>query len=87
MGVISVTELIQTLKKAAVEAVEQTKPCTVLFGKVTSDDPLAIRLDTKVVLGQRNVILLSGLEPEEDDVLVLISQKGGGKYVVLGKVG
>ena len=81
------TEFIQTLKKAAVEAVEQTKPCSVLFGKVISDTPLAIRLDATVVLGRRNVILLAGTEPEEGDVLAMISQKGGGRYVVLGKVG
>ena len=81
------TEFIQTLKKAAVEAVEQTKPCSILFGRVTSDDPLVIHLDAKVALGQKNVILLAGIVPEEDDILVLISQKGGGRYVVLGKVG
>ena len=81
------TEFIQTLKKAAVEAVEQTKPCSILFGKVISDVPLAIRVDAKVILRQNNVILLAGVVPEEGDVLALISQKGGGRYVVLGKVG
>lgn len=50
-------ELVKVLKKAAIEAVEATKPVAVLFGKVTSASPLQINVEQKMTLGESQLIL------------------------------
>lgn len=50
-------ELVKTIKKAAVEAVDATKPVAVLFGKVTSASPLQINVEQKMTLGAAQLVL------------------------------
>lgn len=50
-------ELVETLKKAAVEAVEAKKPVNVYFGEVVSAAPLKINVEQKMVLGEKQLIL------------------------------
>lgn len=50
-------ELVKTIKKAAVEAQEATKPVQVCFGKVTSVSPLKILVDQKLSLGKSQLVL------------------------------
>lgn len=57
MGNSNAIELTKTMKKAAIEAVEATKPVAVLFGKVTSISPLQINVEQKMTLGKAQLIL------------------------------
>ncbi len=50
-------ELVKTIKKAAVEAVNATKPTEILFGKVLNKTPLQICVDQKLILGEKQLIL------------------------------
>lgn len=50
-------ELVDTLKKAAVEAVEAKKPVNVYFGEVVSASPLKINVEQKMILGEKQLIL------------------------------
>ena len=50
-------ELVETLKKAAVEAVEAGKPVNVYFGEVVSASPLKINVEQKMILGEKQLIL------------------------------
>lgn len=50
-------ELVETLKRAAIEAVEAKKPVNVYFGEVTSVSPLKINVEQKMVLGEKQLIL------------------------------
>lgn len=50
-------ELIQVLKKAALDAVQASKPSAVCFGKVTSASPLKILVEQKMTLGRAQLIL------------------------------
>jgi len=50
-------ELLNTMKKAATEAVEASKPVNVCFGKVTNDSPLQILVDQKMTLGASQLVL------------------------------
>lgn len=43
-------DLSQLIKKAAVEAVDASKPVGYVFGEVTSIDPLTIEIDRKLPL-------------------------------------
>ena len=82
------TEFVQVMKKAAIDAVEQTKPCALSFGEVISEDgePLEIALGPKVVLTGSQIIFLASATVRQGDKVALISIKGGGRYLLLGKV-
>lgn len=51
------SNLIESIKKAALEAVENSKPCAVMFGKVTSASPLKINVEQKMTLTSAQLIL------------------------------
>lgn len=50
-------ELVETLKRAALEAVEARKPVNVYFGKVVTASPLKINVEQKMILGEKQLIL------------------------------
>lgn len=50
-------ELVETLKRAAVEAIEAKKPVNVYFGEVVSASPLKINVEQKMILGEKQLIL------------------------------
>lgn len=50
-------ELVETLKRAAIEAVEAKKPVNVYFGEVVSASPLKINVEQKMILGEKQLIL------------------------------
>ena len=50
-------ELVETLKRAAVEAMEAKKPVNVYFGEVVSAAPLKINVEQKMELGEVQLIL------------------------------
>lgn len=50
-------KLVETLKRAAVEAMEAKKPVNVYFGEVVSVAPLKINVEQKMVLGEKQLIL------------------------------
>lgn len=49
--------IIKKIHKAAVEAVESTKPVNVCFGEVVSVSPLKINVEQKMILGKKQLIL------------------------------
>lgn len=51
------SELLNTIKKAATEAVEAGNPVNICFGKVTSSSPLQILVDQKMTLGSAQLVL------------------------------
>lgn len=50
-------QFVKTMKKAAVEAVEATKPVYIYFGEVLSVSPLKINVEQKMILGEAQLIL------------------------------
>lgn len=63
-------ELVETLKRAAVEAVRATKPVNVCFGKVTGVTPLKINVEQKMTLGQKQLVLSRSVTDYEVAVMV-----------------
>lgn len=54
---LDTNDLLNTIKKAATEAVEASKPVAILFGKVTSASPLKINVEQKMTLSDAQLIL------------------------------
>lgn len=82
--------LIQIIKKAAVEAVEASNPTKVLFGTVANANPLSIKVEQKFTITKEFIVLTkrasdSGLNT--GDKVVLLQTQGGQKFIVLDKVG
>lgn len=50
-------DLLKMVKKAAVDAVNASKPANMVFGKVVSKKPLKIRIDQKLILGEAQLAL------------------------------
>lgn len=49
--------LVKAMKRAALEAVEASKPVNVCFGQVVSASPLQINVEQKMILGKTQLIL------------------------------
>lgn len=50
-------DLLNIVKRAALEAVDASKPCDFCYGKVTSAAPLKISVDQKMTLGAAQLVL------------------------------
>ena len=50
-------DFYNAIKTAAMNAVEASKPCDFLFGKVTSVSPLKITIEQKLTLGSAQLVI------------------------------
>lgn len=85
----SAVELMKTIKRAALDAVNASKPVEVCFGKVTQTSGLRVSIDQKLFLGDKQLIITestvrNGLAV--GDKVVLLRQQGGQKYIIMGKI-
>lgn len=60
-------DLIKSIKKAAGEAVEASKPVALCFGKVTSAVPLGILVDQKLPITAKQVVMTRNVTDFETD--------------------
>ena len=82
-----VTDFLKAIKRAALEAVEASKPVTVCRGKVQSVSPLKISVGQKMILSEKQLIRLRTAEKiAVSDECLLLREQGGQKYVILGVV-
>ena len=54
---LDATDLLNAVKKAAIDAVESSQPSDFCFGKVTGTSPLKISVEQKMVLGAAQLVL------------------------------
>lgn len=52
-----VNGLVETLKRAALDAFEASKPANIYFGEVVNIAPLKISVEQKMLLGEKQLIL------------------------------
>lgn len=65
--------LIQIIKKAAVDAVEASNPAKLMYGTVTAVSPLAIKIDQRFTVTEAFLILTKNVR----DYKVKMSVNGG----------
>ena len=53
----SADDLLKLVKKAAVDAVNASKPVNIVFGKVISTSPLKIKIDQKLIVSSAQLVL------------------------------
>lgn len=74
--------IIDVIKSAAVKAYEASNPVQMLYGTVTSVNPLTLKINSTLILTDE-FLVLNGTVAEGDEVLV-IKQQGGQKYIIMG---
>lgn len=80
-------ELLETIKLAALEAVETQQPATVLLGTVEQISPLTVRVHQRLKLGGGQLLFLAGTEtPAAGTQLALLRFPGGQQFLVLGEI-
>lgn len=83
------TNLAQTIKKAAMDAVRASKPCDILTGTITSINPLKIKISQRVTLESDFFYVTETFEKKTHktgDKVVLIQGTGAQRYLVIDKV-
>ncbi len=95
---LDMNDLVKAIKKTAQEAVQASRPTDVCYGTVESLSPLSIRLDQKLLLPAKQILLPQPLTeriPDESillnrlsagDQVILLRAQGGQKYVLLGRI-
>lgn len=54
---LDLNDLLTAIKKAAVDAVESTKPVGIIYGRVISVSPLKINVDNRMILGADCIVV------------------------------
>ena len=90
------TDLLNMIKKAAVEAVEAFQPSDFCFGKVTSASPLKVLVEQKMTLGAAQLVLTRNvtnhkisivLDSEKKEITIQNALKKGDEVILLKKKG
>lgn len=59
------TNLIRLIKKAAVEAIQESKPVSYIHGSVVNVDPLRISIDQRLILEEDFLLLTDNVKNTE----------------------
>lgn len=62
--------LNESIKKIAINAINETKPASIIFGTVTSPSPLKISVEQKLTLDSNFLILTDSVKDHEVDMTV-----------------
>lgn len=62
--------MIEIIKKAAMDAIEANKPTNVLFGTVISISPLQISIDQKIILEDSKLLLTNAVKDHTVEMTV-----------------
>lgn len=70
--------MIQIIKQAAIEAVEQSSPMTIAYGTVTKATPLGINVEQRMDISGEMILLTSNVIDQEVEIEVNDKTEEGG---------
>jgi len=72
--------MVELIKKAALDAVKESRPTSIVFGTVISIEPLKINVEQKLTLTSAQLILTHGVVDYDVDITVdhLTENRSGG---------
>lgn len=76
-------DLTESMKKAALQAMDATKPVNVAFGTVVQENPLMICVEQKMTLGMEQLVLSRNVTDHDIDVSVKWATNNSGTEVHL----
>lgn len=84
-------DLIRTVKEAALNAVNASKPADILFGIVEQVNPLRVQIDNKLTIGTAQMVMTKTVSSSQTlaagTKLVLVRMAGGQTFVAIDEVG
>ena len=83
------SNLVQLVKRIAIEAVNASKPCDYIIGTVTKENPLEIKISQSITIDEDFLCLIQSIieNPLKQGEKVLMFRKAGGQeYVVIDRV-
>jgi len=84
---MAIEGLIPLLKRIALEAVEASKPTVILFGTVSSINPLSVHLEQKRTITKNFLVVTDKAKNlSVGDGVVMVRMQGGQKYIIIDKV-
>ena len=72
---------IDLIKRAAVEAIDASNPCKILYGTVTKANPIEVKVSDTLILTKPFLVIDSKVDVGEK--VVLVRYQGGQKYLIL----
>ena len=81
--------LLGTIKQAALEAVENTKPVALMPGTVLEAEPLRVLVEQRLELPSEFLIMTESLRLRgmaKGDSVLLLRMQGGQKFVILDRM-
>ena len=82
--------LMESMRQIAANERQAALPMTICFGKVIALSPFHVQIDQKLVLTKEFFIVKSGVSASSfkvGDVLILLRNEGGQKYLIFDKKG
>lgn len=73
-------DLVESIKKAALEAVENNDPSCVMYGKVIQVSPLQIQVNVKLILQAEQLVLTRNVTDYSVNVSASTGYGGGHKH-------
>lgn len=64
------SDLLNTIKKMATEAVETSKPVAIVYGKVLNASPIEINVEQKMILNSAQLVLTRNVTDYETEVTI-----------------
>lgn len=82
------SNLVQLIKKIAMEVYSESKPCDVMTGRVMSESPLKISVGNKMILDSDFVVVSSTAKEKmkKKATVIMIRQNKGQKFFVIDTV-
>lgn len=82
--------LIEIIKRASLDAMDNAQMCDLRYGKVISTSPLKVQITSQFVIPSSLLVVPKRLKNEDPlvngDKVVLIRQQGGQSYFILDKI-
>lgn len=82
--------IVLLIKRAAMEAVEASKPARFRYGTVKTVSPLTVKVSDKLILESGSLVVPERLSTEgalnAGDAVVILQNKGGQQYLIMDKV-
>lgn len=79
-------ELHEALQLTTLKAMEESKPTEPFVGEIAALSPLRIKVNDKLAIGRKSLIMAKGLDLELGDKVLCIRAPGGQKFYVICEV-
>ena len=81
-------DLVESIKRAAIEAYQSSSPTSLMFGVVYSKNPIKIGIEQRMELDQDQLVLTKSASSNinVNDRVALIRMDGGQTFLVIDKV-